>query len=137
MNFVHAAAALCIGTLLWGAGPSAANEVSQGVSASTAQSVNIASTSAITLETEAGFVATQGRGGRGFRGGGGRGFAAVGPRRRGNFGRNAAIGIGAAVIGGIIVNEAVRSRGGNSCSRWNYQCNNGSGSACRNLDRYC
>ena len=59
---------------------------------------------------------------------------------RNNTGRNIAIGVGAAVIGGIIASEAARASNsgrGNSCRRWNYQCNQGIGSSCRNLDRYC
>lgn len=61
----------------------------------------------------------------------------VAPRRRNNFGRNVAIGVGAAVIGGILLNEAARAQPANSCSRWSYQCDRGSSSACRSLDRYC
>ena len=46
----------------------------------------------------------------------------------------------AAMLGGIIASQAPRASGyggGNSCRRWNYQCSNGAGWACRNLDRYC
>jgi hypothetical protein len=67
----------------------------------------------------------------------------VAPRRRSNVGRNVAIGVGAAVIGGIIASEAAPansrsySSGRGNCNRWEWQCNNGQGWACRNLDRYC
>lgn len=99
---------------------------------------------AISTTYESSMVVTQGRrGGGAFRGGGGGGFRAAGgggrgyyAPRRGNVGRNVAIGVGAAVIGGIIANQAYRSSG-NSCGRWNYLCNNGEGWACRNVYRYC
>lgn len=120
MKFRHMMAALCLGALAFGAGPASANDASGGPAAGVGH--------------ETSYVTTQGRGVR--RGGGGRAFV-VAPRRRGNVGRNIAIGVGAAVVGGIIANEVYRSRGGNSCSRWNYQCNRGAGWACRNLDRYC
>ena len=42
------------------------------------------------------------------------------------------------VLGGIIVNQTYRSDGGGgNCRSGSYQCNNGSGCACRNLYRYC
>lgn len=58
-------------------------------------------------------------------------------RRRNNVGRNVAIGVGAAIVGGIIASEAARARPRNSCSRWDYDCSRGYRQACRNLDRYC
>lgn len=95
-----------------------------------------ASTPMVTTDVETGYVTTQGRRGGGFRAGGGRSFVRGGGRR--HFGRNVAIGVGAAVLGGIIVNEAYRSRGGGgNCRSWSYSCSNGSGWACRQLDRYC
>jgi hypothetical protein len=123
MKFGIALAAACF-ALISGTVQSSANEVGTSSSAST--------TASVALET--GYVTTQGRRGGGFRaGGGGRNFG--GGRR--NFGRNVGIGVGAAVLGGIIANEAYRSRGGGNCRSWSYQCNNGSGYACRQLDRYC
>lgn len=112
-----------------GAGPAVANDAARAAS----------SAQLVTTQVETGYVTTQGRrGGGGFsgrRGGGGGGFA---PRRGRNFNRNVAIGVGALVLGGIIASQSARaSGGGNSCGRWNYQCNNGAGWACRNLDRYC
>lgn len=93
-------------------------------------------TASVAVET--GYVTTQGRrGGGSFRGGGGGGRSFGGGGRGRNFGRNVGIGVGAAVLGGIIANEAYRSRGGGNCRSWSYQCNNGSGYACRNFDRYC
>ena len=120
MKTILATAGLCLGTLFLGAAPSSANE------AATLAGVR----------SEAGYVTTQGRG---FRRGGGR-TVFVGPRRRNNVGRNVAIGVGAAIIGGIVASEAARASsggGGNSCRRWSYQCNDGSRWACRNLNRYC
>lgn len=128
-----AAAALCGLIMAGGTGSAMAAETS---------SPNAASTT-----TETGYVTTQGRRGGGFRGGGGgrgsfravggggRGY--VGSRGRSNFGRNVAIGVGAAVLGGVILSQGARAYGGNSCGRWEYQCNQGAGWACRNLDRYC
>jgi hypothetical protein len=83
--------------------------------------------------TEAGFVATQGRG---FRRGGGGGRVVVRSRRR-NVGRNVAIGVGAAVLGAAILSQGARASGGNSCRRWAYDCDYGSRQACRNFNRYC
>ena len=90
-----------------------------------------------TSSTEVGYVTTQGRRGGGIRRGGGGGGFVAGPRRRNNTGRNVAIGLGAAVLGAAILSQGARAQGGNSCGRWNYQCNRGAGWACRNLDRYC
>lgn len=88
-------------------------------------------------------MTTQGRrggggGGGGIRRGGG-GPVYVAPRRRSNTGRNVAIGVGAAIIGGIIASEAARASRGpsNDCRRWAYRCESGSSRACYNLDRYC
>jgi len=124
MKFGMAIAAVCF-ALVCGSVQASANEA---VSSSTFNA-------GVALET--GYVTTQGRRGGGFRaGGGGRGFVRGGGRR--NFGRNVGIGLGAAVIGGIIANEAYRSRpAGGNCRSWSYQCSNGSGWACRQMDRYC
>lgn len=59
-----------------------------------------------------------------------------GPVRRRNTGRNIAIGVGAAILGGIIASEAARANS-RSCSRWDYDCSRGSRQACRNFSRYC
>lgn len=130
MKFGIALAAVCMGALFASSSATLANEVT------TAQQTM----PAVSSQLETGYVTTQGRrGGGGFRGRGGPVIVA-GPRRRNNFGRNVAIGVGAAVVGGIIANEVYRSRpayGGNSCGRWDYQCSRGAGWACRNLDRYC
>lgn len=125
MKFGIALAAACF-ALVAGTVGASANEASS------------ASSPALSVDVETGYVTTQGRrGGGGFRaGGGGRGFARGGGRR--NFGRNVGIGVGAAVLGGIIANQAYRSGGGGgNCRSWSYQCSNGSGYACRNFDRYC
>lgn len=119
-----AAAALCGLIMAGGSGPAMAAETSLPNAASTT--------------TDTGYVTTQGRRGGGFRaaGGGSRSFS--GPRRRNNFGRNVAIGVGAAVIGAAILSQSARAQGGgNSCGRWEYRCSRGEGWACRNLDRYC
>ncbi len=124
MKFGFAIAAACF-ALVAGATQGSANEA---VSSST---VNAG------VAVETGYVTTQGRGRGGFRAGRGRAFV-VAPRRRNNFGRNVAIGVGAAVVGGIIANEVYRSRpSGGNCRSWSYSCSNGSGWACRQLDRYC
>lgn len=144
MKFGFAAVAAAVGLLLAGAAPVSAADAS-------------GSTASVSYESS--METTQGRRGGSFRGGGGGGFRAVGGGggsfravgggrsfggrgpRRGNFGRNVAIGVGAALVGGIIANEVYRSGGGggggNSCSRWNWRCNNGEGWACRQFDRYC
>lgn len=58
-------------------------------------------------------------------------------RRRSNTGRNVAIGVGAAILGGIIASEAARASPRNSCQRLDYDCSRGSRQACRSLYRYC
>ena len=124
MKYGFAAAVACFGVLVAGMTPASAAEAGAGVSAS--------------VSYESTFEPTQGRrGGGGFRPGGRPGVVVVGPRRRNNFGRNVAIGVGAAVIGGIIASEAARARPVGNCSRWDYQCANGSGWACRQVSRYC
>lgn len=64
--------------------------------------------------------------------------------------RNLAIGLGAAVIGGIIINDALRRErrrrrlrrnyyygGVNRCYRWERRCNRGNRRACRKLWNRC
>ncbi len=137
MNLRYVVGAICLGALALGANPAAANDATAGSDARVGH--------------ETGYVTTQARRGRGGGGGGsfnrgGRGPVVVAPRRRNNTGRNVAIGVGAAILGGIIASEAARAnsrssggdyRGGNSCRRWAFQCDDGSRWACRNLDRYC
>jgi hypothetical protein len=124
MKLRYAVAAACLGALTFGAGAASANEAAVGSGARVAY--------------ETGYVTTQGR-----RGGGGirrgrPGPVYVAPRRRNNVGRNVAIGVGAAIIGGIIASEAARaSRAPSDCERWAYRCDAGSNRACYNLDRYC
>lgn len=125
MKFGMAIAAACF-ALVAGTVEGSANE------AVSSSKVN----AGVTVET--GYVTTQGRRGGSFRGGGGGRGVVVSPRRRGNVGRNVAIGVGAAIIGGIIANQAVQARpSGGNCRSWSYRCSNGSGWACRQLDRYC
>ncbi len=129
MNFRFLVGAICLGALALGANPAAANDATTGSDARVGH--------------ETGYLTTQARRG-------GRGPVVVAPRRRNNTGRNVAIGVGAAILGGIIASEAARAnsrssgggyrggyRGGNSCRRWALQCDDGSRWACRNLDRYC
>jgi hypothetical protein len=125
MKLRYAVGAICLGALTFGVGPAVANEAVSGSGARVAY--------------ETGYVTTQGR-----RGGGGGirrgrpGPVYVAPRRRNNVGRNVAIGVGAAIIGGIIASEAARAhRAPSNCERWAYQCDAGSNRACYNLDRYC
>ena len=127
-----AVAAAGLGMLIVGAGPGIASEIAAPIARSASTFLPVAAQS-----YESGYETTQGRGRGGVRRGGGGGGVAFAPRRRNNTGRNIAIGAGALILGGIIASEAARSSGGNSCNRWSYQCNRGSGSACRNLDRYC
>ena len=87
MKFVLAAA-VCFGAAALAALPASANDARNG--------------SAGGAGYETSYETTQARG-RGFgrRGGGG---VVVAPRRRNNTGRNIAIGVGAAIVGGIIAN---------------------------------
>ena len=132
-----ALATFCFAALIAGATTASANDAALNTAAAAS-----ATPSTATLEVGhvTSYVTTQGRRGGGFSGRG-RPVIVAGPRRRNNFGRNVAIGVGAAVIGGIIASEAARARpayrGGNSCARWDYQCSQGAGWACRNLNRYC
>ncbi|MEZ5849087.1 MAG: hypothetical protein R3D68_00370 [Hyphomicrobiaceae bacterium] len=60
-------------------------------------------------------------------------------RRRNNTGRNVAIGVGAAILGGIILNEAAKANGyrddGLSCRQLYRRCDDGQDWACRKFDR--
>lgn len=122
MKHISKLAAASIAAIVLAATPTLANEA------------NPASRSPGMMQSyESGFEPTQRRIGRGRRG-----VVVVGPRRRNNVGRNIAIGVGAAVIGGMIASEVARARpSGGSCNRWAWQCDNGQGWACRNFDRYC
>lgn len=126
MNFKLAiAAAVSLSAVMFGAGSGSANDLGAGSRAA-----------APTYET--GYVTTQGRRGGGFRSGGSRYYGGGYSGRRNNTGRNVAIGVGALVLGGIIASQAARANsGGNSCSRWSYNCDRGSRSSCYNFDRYC
>ncbi len=53
---------------------------------------------------------------------------------RSNRGRNVAIGVGAAIVGGVIANEVYRSSGGYSCAALERRCDDGQEWACRRLD---
>lgn len=67
-----------------------------------------------------------------------------------NTGRNIAIGVGAAVATGIILNEAAKADGrgtvryynaddehNRTCRRWNRKCDDGERWACRKYDNNC
>jgi hypothetical protein len=59
--------------------------------------------------------------------------------RRSNRGRNVAIGVGAAILGGIILNEAARANtyrdDGLSCGQLARRCDDGLDWACRKFER--
>lgn len=70
--------------------------------------------------------------------------------KKNHTGRNIAIGVGAAVATGIILNEAARAQGrgtvryydaedehARTCRRWNRKCDDGERWACRKFDNNC
>lgn len=92
----------------------------------------------LTIDTTPSDAAKRGGGGISRGGGGGR---VVAPRAysghshgyRSHRGRNIAIGVGTAIVGGIIANEVYRS-GGYSCASLERRCDAGNDWACRQLD---
>lgn len=141
LSYSAALAATTFAVLVFGAGAGMANDAGSRTPSTTSKSALVT-----TPVYESGMVTTQGRG-RGVRRGGGGGVVVV-PRRRNNTGRNIAIGVGAAVIGGIIASEAARANprrsqrssgeyGPNTCRRWNYQCSDGYRPSCIKFNTYC